>query len=38
MLHEKELVLNAHDTANFLSAIEIIRDVAKMIDIQSMVN
>lgn len=27
-LHQKELVLNEHDTANFLEAIDMIRDVA----------
>lgn len=27
MLHEKEIVLNKHDTANFLSAIEILRSL-----------
>ena len=27
MLHEKEIVLNKHDSANFLSAIEILRSL-----------
>ena len=34
MLHQKELVLNAHDTENFLSAIEIVRDLARTIDLR----
>ena len=38
MLHEKELVLNAQDTANFLTATQIIRDVAKMIDLEALSN
>ena len=35
MLHQKEIVLNASDTENFLSAIGIVRDIAKMIDLQA---
>ena len=35
MLHEKELVLNQNDTANFLSAIGMLRDIAHMIDLQA---
>ena len=27
VLHEKELVLNAHDTENMLSAVELVRDI-----------
>ena len=35
MLHQKEIVLNADDTANFLSAINIVRDIASMIDLRA---
>ena len=35
LLHEKEIVLNASDTQNMLSAVSMIRDIAKMIDIQA---
>ena len=35
MLHEKELVLNAEDTENFLSAIEMVRDISRMVDLQA---
>ena len=35
MLHEKELVLNADDTENFLSAIEMVRDISRMVDLQA---
>ena len=35
MLHEKELVLNANDTTNFLAGINILREIAKMIDLQA---
>jgi hypothetical protein len=35
MLHEKELVLNPDDTANFLSAINIVRDIASLIDLRA---
>lgn len=35
MLHEKEVVLNAEDSANFLSAIEIVRDLSRYIDLQA---
>lgn len=34
-LHEKELVLNASDTENMLSAVSVIRDIVKMIDLQA---
>jgi hypothetical protein len=27
MLHEKELILNSHDTSNFLDALNISRDI-----------
>jgi hypothetical protein len=36
MLHQKEIVLNAHDTENFLSAIEILRGITQAIDLQAM--
>lgn len=36
MLHQKELVLNADDTQNMLSAINSVRDIAKMIDINAL--
>ena len=32
VLHQKELVLNDNDTANFLTAIGIVRDMASMLD------
>ena len=35
MLHQKEIVLNAHDTENFLAAVNIVRDIAKAIDLQA---
>ena len=35
MLHQKEIVLNAHDTENFLSAINIVRDIAQAIDLRA---
>ena len=35
MLHQKEIVLNASDTENFLAAISIVRDIAKAIDLQA---
>ena len=35
MLHQKEIVLNARDTENFLSAINIVRDIASMIDLRA---
>lgn len=35
MLHQKELVLNAEDTKNFLAGIEILRDVVQRIDLQA---
>ena len=35
-LHQKELVLNAADTENFLSAIGIIREISQAIDLQSL--
>jgi hypothetical protein len=35
MLHQKEIVLNAHDTENFLAAVNIVRDIATMIDLKA---
>ena len=35
MLHQKEIVLNAQDTENFLAAINIVRDIASIIDLQA---
>jgi hypothetical protein len=32
VLHEKELVLNAEDTKNFLSATGILREISQMLD------
>ena len=36
MLHQKELILNAEDTKNFLAGIEVLRDVVQRIDLQAM--
>ena len=33
MLHQKEIVLNAHDTENFLAGINILRDITSAIDL-----
>ena len=35
MLHQKELVLNAQDTENFLAGINILREITKAIDLQA---
>ena len=35
ILHQKEIILNAHDTENFLQAINIVRDIASMIDLRA---
>ena len=32
MLHQKELVLNANDTENFLQAVSILRSISEMLD------
>ena len=32
MLHQKEIILNAHDTENFLTAIKIVRAIADKLD------
>lgn len=34
-LHQKEIVLNSDDTTNFLNAISMVRDIAKMIDLNA---
>lgn len=36
VLHQKELVLNAQDTSNFLAAAGVLRNIAGMIDLQAM--
>ena len=38
ILHEKELVLNKDDTANFLSAINIVRDIVKVVDMNAAIS
>lgn len=38
VLHQKELVLNANDTLNFLKAAEILRQVSGIIDLSAMSN
>lgn len=35
LLHQKELVLNSQDTENFLAGINILREIAKAIDLQA---
>ena len=35
MLHQKEIVLNAHDTENFLTAIEIVRSIANQMNLNN---
>lgn len=37
MLHQKEIVLNAKDTENFLAAVNIVREVARSIDLNAMI-
>ena len=34
-LHQKEIVLNASDTENFLAAVNIVRDIAQKIDLNA---
>ena len=36
VLHEKELVLNAKDTANILNAVDVVRQLANVIDMNSL--
>lgn len=36
VLHQKEIVLNSDDTENFLAAINLVRDITKMIDLEVM--
>ena len=35
MLHEKELVLNAQDTENFLASLELLDNITRILDLQS---
>lgn len=35
ILHQKEIILNAHDTENFLKAIEIVRSISTRLDQQA---
>jgi hypothetical protein len=37
MLHEKELVLNKDDTANFLTATAMLREISQMLDNNALV-
>lgn len=37
VLHQKEIVLNKDDTANFLAGISVLRDIVKQIDLRSLV-
>jgi hypothetical protein len=36
MLHQKELVLNAKDTENFLAAVNIVRELSTAIDLKAL--
>ena len=36
MLHQKEIVLNAHDTENFLKTVDIVRQIAQTIDLNAL--
>lgn len=36
VLHQKEIVLNKDDTANFLAGISVLRDIVKQIDLRSL--
>ena len=36
LLHQKELILNASDTANILNAVEVMRDISNMLDASMM--
>lgn len=36
LLHQKEIVLNAHDTENLLSVVEIVRQMASTLDLNAM--
>jgi hypothetical protein len=36
MLHQKEIVLNEEDTSNFLKTVDIVRQIAEMIDLNAM--
>jgi hypothetical protein len=36
MLHQKELILNADDTTNFLASLEVLREIVNTINLHSM--
>ena len=36
MVHEKELILNPHDTENFLASMEFLHKILEVIDLQAM--
>ena len=36
MLHQKEIVLNEEDTSNFLKTVDMVRQIAEMIDLNAM--
>ena len=36
LLHEKEIVLNADDTKNFLQAVDVVRQISDMIDLNAL--
>ena len=36
MLHEKELILNADDTTNFLASLEVLREIVNTINLHSL--
>ena len=38
MLHEKEIVLNANDTENFLASMDLLHRILEIIDLQAMSN
>jgi hypothetical protein len=35
MLHEKELILNKTDTANFLTSMEVLERILRILDLQA---
>jgi hypothetical protein len=37
MLHQKEIVLNAHDTANLLETVGLVRELASKLDLTALV-
>jgi hypothetical protein len=36
MLHQKEIVLNAHDTENILSVVDMVRQMATQLDFNAL--